>query len=204
MGQNRAFEIAFVGLTPGIHVFEYKIEDKFFAEFGEQEFTHCDANVKLTLEKNQGFMQLHFDISGDVESFCDRCGNPLNIQLWDEFDLIVKLVEDPKLMNEQEEDSDIFYIDRNESHIAVDGWIYEFINLSIPLQKECGEDEKGETLCNKNALETLEKLKMVPIEINDQNIWKGLEQFKNLSDETEVSDEAKELNKTKKSNKKNK
>ena len=187
MGQNRAYEIAFVGLTPGIHVFEYKIEDKFFTEFGAQDFSNCDANVKLTLEKNQGFMQLHFDISGQVESFCDRCGNPLIVQLWDEFELIVKLVEDPDAMNEQEEDSDIYYIDRNESHLHIASWIYEFIILSIPLQKECDLDEKGESLCNKSALETLEKLKTAPIEINDRNIWKGLEQFKTLSEETTES-----------------
>jgi uncharacterized metal-binding protein YceD (DUF177 family) len=191
MGQNRAYEIAFVGLIPGIHVYEYKIEDKFFAEFGAQDFSNCDANVKLTLDKNQGFMQLHFDISGSVESYCDRCGNPLTIQLWDEFNLIVKLVEDPDAMNAQEEDSDIFYIDRNESHISVASWIFEFIILSIPLQKECELDEKGNSLCNKTALDTLEKLKTAPIEINDRNIWKGLEQFKNLSEEQDSKTENK-------------
>ena len=195
MGQNRAYEIAFVGLTPGIHVFEYKIEDKFFIEFGAQDFSNCDANVKLTLEKNQGFMQLHFDISGQVESFCDRCGNPLTVQLWDEFDLIIKLVEDPETMNEQEEDSDIYYIDRNESHLHLAAWIYEFIILSIPLQNECAIDEKGESQCNKTALETLEKLKTAPIEINDRNIWKGLEQFKNLTEEQDNIEENKKSKK---------
>ena len=182
MGQKRAYEIAFVGLKPGIHVFEYKIEDKFFVEFGTQDFSNCDANVKLTLEKNQGFMQLHFDISGTIESNCDRCGNPLTVQLWDEFNLIVKLVDNPDTMNEQEEDSDIFYIERNESHLFVAPWIFEFIVLSIPLQKACPNDEKGYSLCNKTALDTLEKLRTAPIEINDRNIWKGLEQFKNLSE----------------------
>jgi uncharacterized metal-binding protein YceD (DUF177 family) len=197
MGQNRAYEIAFVGLIPGIHVYEYKIEDKFFAEFGAQDFSNCDANVKLTLDKNQGFMQLHFDISGSVESYCDRCGNPLIIQLWDEFNLIVKLVENPDAMNAQEEDSDIFYIDRNESHISVASWIFEFIILSIPLQKECELDEKGNSLCNKTALDTLEKLKTAPIEINDRKIWKGLEQFKNLSEEQDSKTENKKNKKNK-------
>jgi hypothetical protein len=46
-------------------------------------------------------------------------------------------------------------------------------------------------LCNKTALDTLEKLKTAPIEINDRNIWKGLEQFKNLSEEQDSKTENK-------------
>jgi len=113
MGQNRAYEIAFVGLQPGEHEFEYRIEDKFFIDFGPQDFSNCQTTVKLRLEKNVGFMQLRFDVDGTVDSQCDRCGNPLTIQLWDEFNLIVKLVDDPDAMNSNEEDPDIYYIDRN-------------------------------------------------------------------------------------------
>ncbi|MFY7979853.1 MAG: YceD family protein, partial [Sediminibacterium sp.] len=116
MGHNRTFEIPFVGLKPGEHEFEYQIEDKFFLDYGPQEFDNCHTKVKLVLEKNQGFMQLRFDVDGQVDTICDRCGNPLTVQLWDEFNLIVKLVDNPDTMNSQEEDADIFYIDRNESH----------------------------------------------------------------------------------------
>ena len=53
MGQNRTFEIPFVGLTAGEHLFEYHIEDKFFVDFGPQEFDHCDTHIKLKLDKHQ-------------------------------------------------------------------------------------------------------------------------------------------------------
>jgi uncharacterized metal-binding protein YceD (DUF177 family) len=190
MGQNRAFEIAFVGLTPGDHVFEYRIEDKFFVDFGPQDFSNCDTSVKLQLEKNQGFMQLHFDVDGRIDTLCDRCGNPLTVQLWDEFNLIIKLVDNPEEMNSNEEDPDIYYIDRNESHITVASWIYEFINLSIPLQHICKENEKGESSCNQEVLAELSKLIGAPIEVPNENIWKGLDQFKGLDmdDETNSND----------------
>ena len=32
MASKRAFEIAFVGLKPGVHEFSYKVDEKFFAE----------------------------------------------------------------------------------------------------------------------------------------------------------------------------
>lgn len=179
MSNRRAFEIAFVGLKPGVHHFEYSINNKFFENYGEQDFTNCNATVKLALEKNSGFMMLKFDVDGQVEVNCDRCGNPLPLQLWDEFKLIVKMVEEPAVMNEQEEDPDVYYISRTESHLYVGDWIYEFINLSIPMQKMCSEDEMGGPQCN---VEVLEKLRKMEEDAGKDNnpIWKGLEKFKNL------------------------
>lgn len=179
MNQRREFEIAYVGLRPGIHVYEYRIEDKFFTQYGAQDFENCTANVKLSLEKNNGFMQLKFDIDGSANAACDRCGNTLPMQLWDEFNIIVKMVEDPEPMNETEEDPDVYYISRGESHLFVGDWIYEFINLSIPLQKMCSQEEMGGPKCN---IEVLEKLRKMEEETRkDSNpVLKGLDKFKNL------------------------
>jgi uncharacterized metal-binding protein YceD (DUF177 family) len=197
MGQNRAFEIAFVGLRPGLHEFEYRIEDKFFTDFGPQEFNNCQTTIKLKLDKHQGFMQLNFDVDGKVESNCDRCGNPLTVQLWDEFKLIVKLVDDPDTMNSQEEDPDIYYLDRHESHLSIASWIYEFITLSFPLQHICPENEKGESTCNQKALAELKKLMTAPLETHNQALWKGLEKIKGLTDEDEQPSEKKKKDKEK-------
>jgi uncharacterized metal-binding protein YceD (DUF177 family) len=179
MSHRREFEIAFVGLKPGIHVYEYRVEDKFFVPYGEQDFKNCVADIKLSLEKNNGFMLLRFDIGGTMESGCDRCGNPLSFQLWDEFNIIVKMVENPEEMNEQEEDPDVYYISRGESHLHLADWIYEFINLSIPLQKMCKEEEMGGPKCNKEVLEKLKKMEE-EVKKDTPTIWKGLDQFKNL------------------------
>jgi uncharacterized metal-binding protein YceD (DUF177 family) len=181
MSHRREFEIAFVGLKPGIHVFEYRIDDQFFVSYGEQDFINLDANVKLSLEKNSGFMQLKFDIDGAANVNCDRCGNPLPMQLWDEFNIIVKLVEDPEQMNESEEDPDIYYISRGESHLHLADWIFEFINLSFPLQKMCKENEIGGPKCNLEVLEKLRKMEEEATRDTTPNtVWKGLDQFKNL------------------------
>lgn len=180
MSHRREFEIAFVGLKPGLHVYEYRVDDKFFQAYGEQDFNNCDATIKLTLEKNTGFMQLKFDVGGTVESNCDRCGNPLTLQLWDEFKVIVKMVDEPEKMNEQEEDPDVYYISRGESHLHLSDWIYEFVTLSVPLQKMCGEDEKGNSKCNPEVLEKLKRMENDAAKDTTNTLWKGLDQFKNL------------------------
>jgi uncharacterized metal-binding protein YceD (DUF177 family) len=179
MNSRRNFDIAFVGLKPGIHEFEYEINDKFFAEYQEQDFRKVTAHVKLSLDKKSGFMLLKFEVGGKLDVTCDRCGNDLPLDLWDEFNIVVKMVEDPEQMNEQEEDPDVYYISRGESHINVSDWIYEFINLSIPMQRMCKQEDIGGPHCNKEVLAMLNKLDAQNNK-PENPVWKGLEKFKDL------------------------
>ncbi|MEJ7739754.1 MAG: DUF177 domain-containing protein [Chitinophagaceae bacterium] len=179
MSSKREFEIPFVGLKPGIHKYEYLITDKFFTAYNEQDFSNCNAPVRLSLDKKTGFLLLKFEIGGNIEVSCDRCGNSLPLDLWDEFNIVVKLVDDPDVMNEQEEDPDVYYISRGESHLHIADWIYEFINLSIPMQKMCKLEDIGGPYCNQEVLEMLKRMDSEDHkEINP--VWKGLEKFKDL------------------------
>ncbi|HMU47613.1 MAG TPA: DUF177 domain-containing protein [Chitinophagaceae bacterium] len=179
MSRRREFEIAFVGLKPGVHEYGYEIDDRFFEAFQQQDFRNCKANVKLFLDKKNGFMMLRFEIGGTLEVTCDRCNSNLPLELWDEFNITVKMVEEPEVMNDQEDDPDVYYISRGESHIDVANWIYEFINLSIPMQKTCGFENMEGPHCNKAALDTLKKLETDELP-KENPIWKGLEKFKDL------------------------
>ena len=182
MGNRREYDIAFVGLKPGIHEFNYQVDDKFFANNKETDhndigFNNCSASIKLVLEKNNSFMLLKFEIGGSVTVPCDRCGNTLPMDLWDEFNLVIKQVENPEEMNQNEEDPDVHYISRTESHIHLADWIYEFVVLSIPNQRTCSEEEMGGPQCNKEILAMLKKMESTVIE-NNHPLEKGLEQFK--------------------------
>ncbi len=178
MSRRRAFEIAFVGLKPGIHEFVYEIDDKFFIEKEVTDFTNCYAKIKLQLDKKSSFMLLKFEIGGKADVICDRCNNTLAVDLWDEFNMVVKMVDNPEEMNEQEDDPDIYFISRTESHLNLNDWIYEFVSLSIPMQKMCTEEEFGGPKCNKEVLEKLKALEANEKGDNANAIWKGLEKFK--------------------------
>ena len=178
MANRRAFEIAFVGLKPGIHQFEYILDDKFFIEKGAEDFNNATATVKLSLEKNAGFMLLKFEVGGNAVVSCDRCGNPLKMDLWDEFKVLVKLVDNPDQMNEQEEDPDVFYLSRTESHLDVSDWVYEFVMLSVPMQRMCSKELIGGPQCNTEVLEKLKEMEVKEIENNANTLWKGLDKFK--------------------------
>ncbi|HRO47611.1 MAG TPA: DUF177 domain-containing protein [Agriterribacter sp.] len=178
MANRHEYEIAFVGLKPGKHEYVYEIDDKFFADYQPQDFTDAKVTVKMILDKQPSFLMLKFEIGGTVTLICDLCGNTIEKSLWDDFEVLVKMTDSPDEMNASEEDPDVYYISRTESHINVAGWIYEFINLSVPLQRTCGESPDGSSKCNQEALDMLRKLNERNTE-NENPIWKDLDKFRN-------------------------
>jgi uncharacterized metal-binding protein YceD (DUF177 family) len=171
----RQFDIAFVGLKPGVHTFQYQITDSFFENYGPQDFNNCNATVKLLLDKKSNFFLLKFEIGGTVTVNCDRCGQPFELQLWDDFDQVVKMVDNPEEIN-NEEDADVSYISKTESHLNVAEWIYEFINLSIPMQRIHPEKD-GASGCDPKVLEMLDKMNQQAGD-KENPIWKDLDKFR--------------------------
>ena len=131
------------------------------------------------LDKHTSFLMLKFEVGGTVDVTCDRCGNPLQLTLWDDFEVLVKMVDNPDELNSNDEDPDVFYISRTESHLDVCEWIYEFVNLSVPTHRMCDEKDISETRCNMEVLKMLQRM-------NDESkksenpIWKGLDKFRNI------------------------
>ena len=86
-------------------------------------------------------------------------------------------MENPEEL-EGDEDPDVAYISKTESHLNVADWIYEFINLSIPMQRIHPDDANGKSGCNPKVLEMLEKMNQQ--EGDKKNpIWKDLDKFRN-------------------------
>lgn len=149
----REFIIPFVGLKLGETSFEYKIEDKFFTYFeGSEPITGSNVTVEMVLDKRQNMMVLTFYVEGTIKATCDRCLNEIDQELLDEFTVYVKFHHDADSMEEQE---DIIFIQTNETHLDVSQLVYEFVNLSIPLQKGCPPAEVGGPQCNKEVLAKL-------------------------------------------------
>src|SRR5690242_10080413 len=95
MKLHHQYDIAFVGLKNGVHEFCYDIDDQFFSAYGQPDFTDSRLQVRLQLDKKSTFFLLKFEVTGTVSVNCDRCGDPFRMNIWDEFPLVVKLVENP-------------------------------------------------------------------------------------------------------------
>jgi len=179
MKYNREFEIAWQGLKLGVSEYTFSIGDEFMKEHhAPEEFNDWHAEVKLKFDRQPSFFQLHFDIAGYVTAPCDRCGDDFKLDLWDEFDLMVKLTGDLEDEEAGEEEADIAFITRSESILNIGNWIYEFVMLSVPLQKLHRENADGTPGCNPEALKLLSQLTEHEEAPTHSNIWKGLEAFK--------------------------
>ena len=66
MANRRAFEIAFVGLKPGLHEFSYVLDDKYFAEKGAEDFA---ADIKKkTADLNSTYETKARDVNAKIKS----------------------------------------------------------------------------------------------------------------------------------------
>lgn len=177
MKHTREFEIAWQGLKPGPHVYAYDIDDKFMQEHeADGSFSNWAARVTLRFDKHENFFMLHFDIGGSVSVPCDRCGDDFKLALWDEFDLIIKLTGEPT--DEIEDEDDVVFIPRSETVIDISNWLYEYVMLSIPLQRIHPDGADGSSGCNQQALKLLDQLADHPEEPHTNPLWKGLEGIK--------------------------
>lgn len=195
MKHNREFEIAWQGLRLGVHEYVFTIGNDFMKEHdAPEEFHDWQAEVILKFDRQPSFFQLHFDIAGSVTAPCDRCGDDFKLDLWDEFSLLVKLTGDAEDDTQGEEEADIAFIPRSETVIDTSKWVYEFLLLSLPIQKLHPDHPDGSRGCNPEALKLLDMLSEQEEVPSENNIWKGLEAFKT----EEVTQESNELNKKKK------
>ncbi len=191
MNYHREFEIAWFGLAMGLHEYQYKMDAQKLALLGYPEIEGIEDyefDIRLKFDKKSSFFILKFEIDGKASTRCDRCGDDLNLEIWDEFDLIVKLTNEDNLANiEEDDEGDVVFISRNETVIDISEWIYEFIQLSIPIQKVHKVDEQNNSTCNPKALAILAALSTTapedqasqePPTQDPKDIWKDLGKFK--------------------------
>ena len=191
MNYHREFDIGWYGLAQGLHTFEYEVDDAKLEQLGLpliEDISAIKALIKLTFDKKSSFIQLKFEVEGVATVACDRCGDDFEMELWDDFDLIVRLVHEVNSTEEQvseEEDDDIVNIPRTEHVINVADWIHEFLILSIPIQKLHPNNEDGSSQCNQKALALLNNLAVTEDPIIEEepmqpakDIWKDLGKFK--------------------------
>ncbi len=96
---------------------------------------------------------LEFTIHGTVELNCDRCNEPLNYELHSNEKIIFKFGEEGF-----ENSDEVIVLARSEHELNVAEYIYEFINLGVPIIHIHPDLENGESGCNKEVLEVLKRL----------------------------------------------
>lgn len=82
------------------------------------------------MNKESTLMDMHFKIKGTFEVTCDRCLANYMQPIEGEFRLIVKFGDDF-----EEESDEVVIIPKTESRIDLGQYIYEYVNLLLPIQR---------------------------------------------------------------------
>ena len=151
MSIQSPYSISFTGLKLGVNEFDFQIRDQFFVDFPDSPVEKCDLNIHFLLEKQEGLIQLTFDIEGTVNASCHLCGQEFDMEVLDQHNLLVKL-EDARATEDIHNEEEIIYLSKNESKLEIAQWIYEFIILSLPIQIVHPLNEKGESTCDQDTL----------------------------------------------------
>jgi uncharacterized metal-binding protein YceD (DUF177 family) len=165
------YTIAFNGLKPGTHNFDFQVGLKFFEQVEDDEIKDGNVAIAVTMVKEERMMDFHFSISGSVVVSCDRCTDPVEVEVQGEERLIVKLGE--KYMEESE---DVQIIPESSHQVDLSSFIYEYIHLLLPARRIHPDDDAGNSLCNP---EVIQKLKELSERHEPDPRWEALKKLNN-------------------------
>ena len=150
MAETKNIQLDLGTLALGQHVLDYVLDDAFFAGLDQDEILggKCEAHVEATVRESGASLKI--GITGVVSVTCDRCLDPMNVEL--------EPIEDQELLKlaaEDGEDDNAIYV--TESHPVFDlGWLlYELIAVRLPVVHSHKEGE-----CNPEMAAILGELKV--------------------------------------------
>jgi len=123
----KQFNIQFVGLKEGKHLFNYTIDNKFFEAFNFDEYENSSIKVSLTFVKKSTLFELTFSANGTVEVPCDLTNELFNQEVASELPLVVNF---GPVYNDYNEEILILPHEAYEFNVAQ--FIYEMIVLAVP------------------------------------------------------------------------
>jgi len=148
----KPFEIAFVGLSNGVHEFSFELNDSFFSCFAHSEVTKADLAATLIMHKKNNMLDLEFQVKGNLELTCDRCLENFWYQMDLQRMLYIKFGD-----RFEEQSDDVIIIPSTESHIDVAQYFFEFVVLGLPAKRIHPGGKNKEDKCDAGVIEQLEK-----------------------------------------------
>ena len=127
MKDLKEFNIPFVGLKEGKHLFQYKIDNTFFELYDYNEFEKSSINVTLEFVKKSTLFELEFTASGSVNVPCDVTNEYFDLEITATLPLVVKFGQEYNDENEE-----ILILPHEVYQFSVAQFIYEMIVLGIP------------------------------------------------------------------------
>lgn len=135
----------------GSQSFDFKVDKGFLEEFGNDFVLDVDCDVHVDEEKKGSWIEVLCKIKGTVVVECDRCLDPLPVEVDQEQLLVVRFDSDPQTV--EEEDDNVLILPEDQTELDLGQTVYDFICLSIPIVKVHPEGQ-----CNPDMMARLKEL----------------------------------------------
>lgn len=157
--KREEFLLRIGGQTLGEHCVSI-VCDKTFFDIAEMEDLHDGLlNIRIKMEVQEQMVLIDFHFSGYVLAPCDRCLDDVKVPMDFSERLVVKLVENPAAYaNEDDEAENLWFVGEKEPTLDVFHFVYESILLALPMKIVHPDDENGNSTCNPEILDRLQKL----------------------------------------------
>jgi len=147
------FQISFKGLGVGMHHFDFLLGKKFFESLDYSEIGNGNVDAQVVLEKETDLLRFRIRFRGSLVVSCDRCLEEFDYPVEGEEELLVKFGS-----QKTGDAAEVIYLPESENKINLSGYLYEMIFLMLPIRKTHPDDDKGESMCNKEILRKIEEL----------------------------------------------
>ena len=123
-----SFKIDLKALTQGITEKEFKRTNDYVEAIDAPDVQRGELSSSVSVTRTDDVFELNFHTEGEDHIPCDICLDDMDQTIETNDRLVVKVVED------YSEDDDLVTVAENEGRLDLAWFIYEFIDLNIPIQ----------------------------------------------------------------------
>ena len=140
MSENNHYIIDLKRLPVGLHSFDIQLDNDFFAGLEKSEVLNGTVACKATLNLREEDYQLNMAVQGTVFVVCDRCLDPMPLEIDDEQEIF-----------SEDEGNDLM---ANNQKVNLQWLAYEIVSINIPIvhSHQAGECNKQMELLLQNHL----------------------------------------------------
>lgn len=147
---NANFLIPLNGLVTGETQFFWLADKKFFEDFDNSEILDAKLEIDVIVEKSGTYIGVDCMVDGELTVECDRCLEPLTMPIEVDILLSVKygldeFIEEAKDSEDtddrEDEEREVIYLEQDEAELDMSQIIYDYVYLSLPIQRIHPEGE---------------------------------------------------------------
>ncbi len=139
--------IDYQSLSEGLSTQSFKVDGALFTTGEDSEIEGADLVGEISVEKHHSFSRVNINLSGTVSVACDRCLDPVALELEIPCQVMIKVSEFEAPENDHTQEEEI-YIKPMDEKVDLSHFIYESVMLALPVSRS----HEDSSQCNPEVL----------------------------------------------------